>query len=144
MLCRCWLGSRKGIWSVKNEWLCAGLVVCLGLCADLYMAQLMPLTIIVSCFSKSRLVLPFWYQLTWVVPDRGTLNGCCSILNYFLLVISESLNWIKCFSFALLLFPLMIIPLNTGDFIAFNAGCRSIKNLQIIKTGICCIFILNV
>ena len=28
---------------------------------------------------KSRLVLPFWYRLTWVVPDKGLLNGCvCS------------------------------------------------------------------
>jgi len=28
---------------------------------------------------KSRLVLPFWYQLTWVVPEKGLLNGCvCS------------------------------------------------------------------
>ena len=25
---------------------------------------------------KSRLVLPFWYQLTWVVPEKGPLNGC--------------------------------------------------------------------
>jgi len=25
---------------------------------------------------KSRLVLPFWYWLTWVVPDKGPLNGC--------------------------------------------------------------------
>jgi len=25
---------------------------------------------------KSRLVLPFWYQLTRVVPDKGPLNGC--------------------------------------------------------------------
>jgi len=25
---------------------------------------------------KSRLGLPFWYRLTWVVPDRGPLNGC--------------------------------------------------------------------
>jgi len=24
---------------------------------------------------KSRLVLPFWYRLTWVVPDKGPLNG---------------------------------------------------------------------
>jgi len=22
------------------------------------------------------LVLPFWYRLTWVVPDKGLLNGC--------------------------------------------------------------------
>ena len=25
---------------------------------------------------KSRLVLPFWYLLTWVVLDKGPLNGC--------------------------------------------------------------------
>jgi len=25
---------------------------------------------------KSRLVLPFWYRLTWVVLDKGPLNGC--------------------------------------------------------------------
>ena len=25
---------------------------------------------------KSRLVLPFWYRLTRVVPDKGPLNGC--------------------------------------------------------------------
>ena len=25
---------------------------------------------------KSRLVLPFWYRLNRVVPDKGPLNGC--------------------------------------------------------------------
>jgi len=25
---------------------------------------------------KSRLVLPLWYRLTWVVPDKGLLNVC--------------------------------------------------------------------
>ena len=30
---------------------------------------------------KSRLVLPFWYRTTRVVPDKGPLNGCvCSRL----------------------------------------------------------------
>jgi len=28
---------------------------------------------------KSRLVLPFWYRLTWVVPDIGLLNGCVCV-----------------------------------------------------------------
>jgi len=28
---------------------------------------------------KSRLVLPFWYQLTQVVPDKGPLNGCVCV-----------------------------------------------------------------
>ena len=34
------------------------------------MAQLMPLPLTLAPV-KSRLVLPFWYQLTWVVPDKG-------------------------------------------------------------------------
>ena len=25
---------------------------------------------------KSRLVLPFWYWLTWIVSDKGPLSGC--------------------------------------------------------------------
>jgi len=29
---------------------------------------------------KSRLVLPFWYRLTWVVPDKGQLNGCVCVI----------------------------------------------------------------
>jgi len=36
-------------------------------------AQLMPLLLTIICSSKSRLVLPFWYQLTLVVPD--TVQG---------------------------------------------------------------------
>ena len=44
-----------------------------------YMAQLMPLPLTVSCFSKSRLVLPSWYRLTWVVQEKGSLNGCVSV-----------------------------------------------------------------
>ena len=28
---------------------------------------------------KSRLVLPFWYRLTWVVPEKGPLNGCMCV-----------------------------------------------------------------
>ena len=28
---------------------------------------------------KSRLVLPFWYWLTWVVPDKWPLNGCVCV-----------------------------------------------------------------
>ena len=38
-----------------------------------HMAQLMPLSLAPA---KSRLVLPFWYRLTSVVPEKGPLNGC--------------------------------------------------------------------
>jgi len=47
----------------------------------LHLVQLMPLhpktPSYVACF-KSRLVLPFWYQLTQVVLGKRLLNGCCS------------------------------------------------------------------
>jgi len=46
------------------------MVVCLDPGADLHMAQLMPLPFTISCSSKSRLVLPFWCWLSWVIPDK--------------------------------------------------------------------------
>jgi len=49
----CWLGGRKGILPVKKtEWWGAGVVICLERGADLHMAQLMPVPLTVSCFSK--------------------------------------------------------------------------------------------
>jgi len=30
-----------------------------------------------------RLVLPFWYWLTWVVPEKGPLNGCVCVCALF-------------------------------------------------------------
>jgi len=50
-------------------------VICLERDADLHMAQLMPLHSLSVASVKSRLVLPFWYRLTWVVLDKGPLNG---------------------------------------------------------------------
>ena len=38
------------------------------------MAQLMPLPLMSLASVKSRLVSPFWYELTWVVPDTWPLN----------------------------------------------------------------------
>jgi len=60
----------------KTELWGAGVVIYLERGADLHMAQLMPLPLTVSCF---RLVLPFWYRLTWVVPDKGQLNVCVCV-----------------------------------------------------------------
>jgi len=58
------------------------MVICLERGADcLHMVQLMPLhpkTPSSLASFKSRLVLPFWYQLTQVVLERRPLNGCCS------------------------------------------------------------------
>jgi len=55
------------------------MVICLVRGANLHMAQLMPLPLTVFASVKSRLVLPFWYRLTWVVVDKGPLNGCVYI-----------------------------------------------------------------
>ena len=82
VLWRCWLGGRKGIRPVKNwvmgywrEWVAD----CLEWVADLHMAQLMPLPLTVSCFSKIQIGFPFWHRLTRVVPDKGPLNVCVCV-----------------------------------------------------------------
>jgi len=56
------------------------MVLCLERGADLHMTQLMPLPALMSLASvKSRLGLPFWYRLTWIVPDKGPLNRCVCV-----------------------------------------------------------------
>ena len=37
---------------------------------------------------KSRLVLPFWYRLTWAVPDKGLINVCYFLLSWAILIFS--------------------------------------------------------
>jgi len=55
----------------KTGWCSAGMVICLEQGADLHMAQLMPLPLTVSCFSKIQIGFTFWYRLTCVVPEKG-------------------------------------------------------------------------
>jgi len=77
VLWRCWLGGRKVIRPVKK--LSGGVLAWLSVwselqsciwprwchCHSLYLASV-----------KSRLVSPFLYRLTRVVPDKGPLNAC--------------------------------------------------------------------
>ena len=53
------------------------MVICLELGADLHMAQRIPLSL---ASVKSRLLLPFWYRPTRVVPEKGPLNGCVCVV----------------------------------------------------------------
>ena len=70
------VGRQEGHPACKKlEWCGAGMVICLEQGADLHMAQLMALSLSLASL-KSRLVLPFWYRLIWVVPEKGPLNGC--------------------------------------------------------------------
>ena len=74
----CWLGGRKGIQLVKKlsgevlAWLSAwsDVQTCIWPswchCHSLSLAPV-----------KSRLV--FWYWLTWVLPEKGPLNGCVCV-----------------------------------------------------------------
>jgi len=67
------------------------MVICLEQGADLHMAQLMPLLLTVSCFCKTRLVLPFWYWPTRVVPEKGPLNGCVCVC---VCVCLDAVGWV--------------------------------------------------
>ena len=63
----------------KTEWWGAGVVVYLERGADLHMAQLMPLPLAVSCFSKIQTGFTFLVPAHPVVPDKGPLNGCVCV-----------------------------------------------------------------
>ena len=78
VLWRCWLGSRKGIRPVKN-WVvgCWHGYLSGASCRLAYGPADATATYCLASV-KSRLVLPFWYRLTRVVPEKGPLNGCNS------------------------------------------------------------------
>jgi len=62
-------------------------VFCLEQGADLHMAQLMPLPLIISCFSKIQIGFTFLIPAhPGVVLDKEPLNGCVCVL-LFLTVI---------------------------------------------------------
>ena len=79
----CWLGGWKGIWPVKNwsggmlVWLSVWIEVQTCIWPSWCQSHSLSLASV-----KSRLVLPFWYGLTWVVPEKGPLNGCVCVI-YF-------------------------------------------------------------
>jgi len=56
------------------------MVICLERGADLYMAQLMPLPLTVSCFSKIQIGFTFLVPTHRVVPDKGPLNVCVCVI----------------------------------------------------------------
>ena len=73
-------GHRKGIRPVKK--LSGGLLAWLSVCSEVrtciwpswcHCHSLSLATV------KSRLVLPFWYRLTWVVLEKWQLNGCVCV-----------------------------------------------------------------
>ena len=83
VLWRCRLGGRKGIWPVKN--LSGGVLASLSVCSEM---QTCIWPSWCHCHSlslasaKSRLVLPFWYRLTWGVLEKRPLNVCVCVCTH--------------------------------------------------------------
>ena len=63
------VGWQEGHLACENEWWGAGVVICLERGADLHMAQLMPLPLTVSCFSKMQI------GSTFLVPAKPRSPG---------------------------------------------------------------------
>jgi len=78
VLWHCWLGGRKGIQPVKKtEWWGFGMVICLEQGADLHMAQLMPLPLTVSCFSKIQIGFTFLLPAHLGSPRKRAVKRVC-------------------------------------------------------------------
>jgi len=75
------VGRQKGHLACKSlEWWGAGMVICLERDADLNMAQLMPLPLTVSCFSKIQIDFTFLVPAHLGSPEKQPLNGCVCVL----------------------------------------------------------------
>ena len=74
------VGRQEGHPACKKTFECwgTGMVICLDRDADLHMAQLMPLPLTVSCFSKIQIGFTFLVPAhPGIVPEKGPLNGMC-------------------------------------------------------------------
>ena len=99
----CWFGGRKGIRPVKKpEWWGTGMVVCLERGADLHMAQLMPLPLTVSCFSKIQIDFTFLVPAHLGSPgQRAVKRMCVCVLHHLVLAKSfsrgskQKLKWFR-------------------------------------------------
>ena len=72
------VGRQEGhpAWK-KTEWWGAGMVICLEQGADLHMAQLMPLPLTVSCFSKIQIGFTFLVLAHPGSPGKGAIKRVC-------------------------------------------------------------------
>jgi len=72
------VGRQKGHPAGKKlEWWGAGVVICLERGADLHVAQLMPLPLSVSCFSKVQIGFTFLVPAHPGSPGQRVVKGLC-------------------------------------------------------------------
>ena len=75
------VGRQEGHLACKklSDGVLAWLFICLERGADLHMAQLMPLPLTVSCFSKIQIGFTFLIPAYPDSPGKGPLNGCVCV-----------------------------------------------------------------
>jgi len=69
-----WVAGRASSLQ-KTEWWGVGMVICLERGADLHTAQLMPLPLTVSCYSKIQIGFTFLVPADPGSPEKGPLTG---------------------------------------------------------------------
>ena len=82
----------------KTEWWGAGVVVSLERGADLHMAQLMPLPLTVSCYSKIQIGFTFVVPVHLGSPGQGAIKQVCvcvCVLSLYFAFLVQSKIW-KC------------------------------------------------
>jgi len=67
---------------VELEWWGAGVVICLERDADLHMAQLMPVPLSVSCFSKIQIGFTFVVPAHPGSPGKRAVKRVCACVCY--------------------------------------------------------------
>ena len=65
----------------KTEWWGAGVVICLERGADLHTAQLMPLPLTVSCFSKIQIGFAFLFPAHLGSPEQRAVKRMYVVLS---------------------------------------------------------------
>ena len=74
-----------------SEWWGADVVVCLEQGANLHMAQLMPLPLTVSCFSKIQIAFTFLVPAHLGSPRKRAVKRVCVFLTLFIVQVSSEL-----------------------------------------------------
>jgi len=81
----------------KTEWWGTGMVICLERCADLHVAQLMPLPLTVSCSSKIQIGFTFLVLAYQGCPGKEAVKWLLLLL--LLLLFSLCISFFACLCF---------------------------------------------
>jgi len=87
------VGRQEGLPACKKTelWGAGGVVICLERGAVLHMAQLIPLPLTVTCFSKIHIGFTFLVPAHLGSPGKGPLNGCVCVPEFVVTPLVEHL-----------------------------------------------------